>query len=455
MCQESSGPLSRRRRYANDPNNRRDRSESPLRRETDMHRTARAARRRMARSRGNRRGWRGVAIAPAFLLIALLLPGCHVGGYGPWEGRHVRGGVRAIWVTRWDYKSPRDIAAIMDNCKQAGFNTVLFQVRGAAAACYRSKIEPWAEELGGRDPGFDPLAVACREAHSRGLSLHAWVNVIPGWFGSKPPSNPKHIWHARPNWFWQDAAGRRQPLGWYCSVNPCYPEVRDYLVAVMREIVGQYPIDGLHMDYIRFPNEWNKGYADGATVPDYPRDPRTLSLFHRATHKTPEQAPGQWNNWRAAQLNTLVSRIRSMMLQVRPRASLTAAVGADPGLHLRNHYQDSRLWMREGWVDAVFPMNYEKDLGGYTRRVKTWAGLQGSAPFVTGVMYDKRDASLVKEQTARAIQDGKHFAAFAYNSLFERLDASGRRTMDEQSVQRTELRRVVVPYLRQLAGFPQ
>ncbi len=392
------------------------------------------------------------SVSLALLLATLLLPGCQVVGHGPWQGRSVRGGVRAIWVTRWDYKTARDISAVMENCKQAGFNTVLFQVRGAAAACYRSKIEPWADEMGGRDPGFDPLAVACREAHNRGLSLHAWVNLIPGWFGGKPPTNPRHLWHTRPGWFWQDAAGRRQPLGWYCSLNPCYPEVRDYLVSVMREIVANYPIDGLHMDYVRYPNEWNKGYAEGATVPDYPRDPRTLSLFHSATRKTPDQAPAQWNTWRTVQLNILVARIREMMLQVRPQASLTAAVGAEPGLHLRNHFQDSRRWMNERWVDAVFPMNYEKDVSSYTRRVKNWASMQGSTPFITGIMFDKRDASLVQEQVARAVKGGDHFAAFAYNSLFERLDAGGRRAMDDQSPQRTELRRGVIPYLRHMAG---
>ncbi len=60
----------------------------------------------------------------------------------------------------------------------------------------------------------------------------------------------------------------------------------------MHEIVKRYPVDGLHLDYIRFPNEWNSSYPKGAKVPDYPRDGRTLSLFRKATGQTPESAPG-------------------------------------------------------------------------------------------------------------------------------------------------------------------
>ena len=207
-------------------------------------------------------GLRRANVLAAGLILLLVSSGCHgrrsglARGYGSEP-------IRAIWVTRWDYKTPGDIARVMDNCKVAGFNTVLFQVRGNGTAFYRSRIEPWADELGGRDPGFDPLAIAIEEAHRRGLSLHAWVNVIPGWRGDTPPTNPRQRYNAHADWFWRDAAGRRQPLGWYVSLNPCYPKVRRYLTAVMQEIVANYPVDGLHLDYIRFPNEWNDSYPRG------------------------------------------------------------------------------------------------------------------------------------------------------------------------------------------------
>ncbi|MEK6675676.1 MAG: family 10 glycosylhydrolase [Planctomycetota bacterium] len=388
----------------------------------------------------------------ALILLSQVTTGCHRARWGS-EGPFGREGIRAVWVTRWDFKSPSDIAKVMDNCKTAGFNTVLFQVRGAGTALYRSRIEPWADELGGRDPGFDPLSVACAEAHKRGMKLHAWVNVIPGWHGDKPPTNRQQLYVSRPDWFWRDASGRRQPLGWYSSLNPCYPEVRKYLVGVMREIVSRYPVDGLHMDYIRFPNEWSKAYEGWSSVPDYPRDPRTLALFRKATGKSPNDAPGLWSQWRTDQVTQLVRDIRAVTLSARPRAALTAAVGPKPEEHKRTHFQDSPRWIAEGLVDGVFPMNYASDVGTFTQRLGAWSGARGEVPVVTGIMFDKRDPALVSEQVGRARQSTHHFCAFAYNSLFERLDRTGRPIMDEQSSSRAALRQRVIPHIRHLAGM--
>jgi len=387
------------------------------------------------------------AFVPFLLLI---FAGCHGGRWG--AGKYGKEPIRAIWVTRWDFKTPSDIAKIMDDCRAAGFNTVLFQVRGAGTVLYRSRFEPWADELGGRDPGFDPLAVACSEGRKRGLSVHAWVNVVPGWHGDKPPNNPKQLYHAHPDWFLRDSAGRRQPLGWYSSLNPCYPEVRQYLVGVMHEIVSRYPIDGLHMDYIRFPNEYSKAYEGWPSVPDYPRDAKTLALFRQATGRTPDQAPQLWNQWRADQVTQLVQGIRTMMLRAKPRAVLTAAVGGVPEEHKRNHFQDSQRWIAEELVDGLYPMNYASDMETYSRRLAAWSAYRSEVPVITGVMFDKRDATLVNNQLGQAQRASNHFAAFAYNSMFERRDRQGRPMTDAQSASRAALRQQVIPQIRRWAA---
>ncbi len=392
------------------------------------------------------RGSRGALIALA-ALGALASTGCHGGRFGLFGKSYGARPIRAIWVTRWDYKSPSDIARVMDNCRSAGFNTVLFQVRGAGTVAYRSKIEPWAEEFGGRDPGFDPLAVACKEANRRGLSLHAWVNVMPGFRGKEPPHDPRQLYNAHADWFLRDAHGRRQPLGWYNSLNPCYPEVRRHLTSLMHEIVARYPIDGLHLDYVRFPIEYVDSYG-GSAVPDYPRDPRTMALFRKATGKTPEQAPQAWNAWRTECVTQVVRDIRVMMLKAQPGAVLTVAVGPKPDEHKRKYFQDANRWTRDGLVDAVFPMNYESDLRVYTSRLAAWKSLSHGVPVVTGVMFDKRNAGTVLAQVREATHRETHFAAFAYNSLFERLDRSGRPIMDEQSASRAALRSQVIPRMR-------
>ncbi len=399
-----------------------------------------------------RNGW-GLRALFGTVLGLGLIAGCQQPIRGP-MGPSAEREIRAIWVTRWDYRNPGDIATIMQNCRTAGFNTVLFQVRGNGTAFYRSQIEPWADELGGVDPGFDPLTVACNEAHRRGLALHAWVNVIPGWRGKKPPDNPRQLYNAHPDWFWRDAQNRRQPLGWYNSLNPCYPEVRRYLGAVMHEIVTRYAVDGLHLDYIRFPNEWNESYPRGARVPDYPRDPRTLALFRKATGKTPDSAPGLWNRWRTDQVTMVVRDIRAITLRARPNLVLSAAVGPYPDEARRKHFQDVKRWLREGLLDAAYPMNYAEDMRTYDGRLSAWSAMRPRIPVVTGVMFDKRNESIVAEQVRRARNRHTHFSAFAYNSLFERLDDKGRPIRDERSKDRAALRRMVIQEIRRPAVAP-
>ena len=392
-------------------------------------------------------------ILSCFLGAALLtLLGCQPGqrqAPPPPPAAH-KAHIRAIWVTRWDFKTVADVQRVMENCKRAGFNTVLFQVRGNGTALYRSRIEPWADELGGRDPGFDPLAVACAEAHKRGLALHAWVNVMPGWRGKEPPRDRRQLYHAHPDWFWRDAQGRRQPLGWYQSLNPCYPEVRRYIVSVMHEIVARYPIDGLHMDYIRFPNEWNASYPRGASVPDYPRDARTLAMFRKATGQSPEGAPRQWNDWRTAQVTQVVRDIRRMIAKTKPRVKLTAAVGSEPKEARRNHFQDSRGWIAAHLLDAVYPMNYAADHALFDRRVGAWASTARDVPVVMGIMFDGRSPGSVNRQMAKSVRGGGHFAAFAYNSLFERPGKGGSSAVSAAGKRRA-LRDGVIPHIRRLA----
>mgnify|MGYP001563059588 FL=1 len=99
-------------------------------------------------------------------------------------------------------------------------------------------------------------------------------------------------------------------------------------------------------------------------------------------------------------------------------------------------------------MDAVFPMNYAKDLGSYGQRLAEWTAMKPHVPVITGIMFDKRDGSTVRAQVGTARKAAGHFSAFAYNSLFERYDRQGRPAQDGQSPSRAALRRELIPYLR-------
>ena len=332
---------------------------------------------------------------------------------------------RAVWVVREAYDSPDEIAALMQAIQDAGLNTVLFQVRGNGTAWYRSKIEPFAYEYEGGDSGFDPLEVACREAHRRGLSLHAWVNVMPAWQGPGPPEDPKQLYNAHGDWFWYDQEGRREPIpsDFYVSLNPCLPKVRDYLVSVFEEIVSRYPVDGLHMDYIRFPVDKKPEDID------YPHDEKTLALYKRATGKGPTDDAEAWSQWRRDQVTRLVGDVRRMVKRVRPRALLSAACTWNLDRALNSYLQDGVGWLRGDLIDLVFLMNYTADVGAFKSQQEAWQREAGKRPVVPGLgIYKHDDPQTSIDQLALTERWGYGFALFSDRVLFNdesrsRLDA--------------------------------
>lgn len=381
------------------------------------------------------------------LALVALLSACTATPHVPTAAR---GPQRALWVTRFDYRTQADVERIVDDCAQAGIDTILFQVRGNATASYRSKVEPWGEQFDFKDPGYDPLAVALERAHSRGMQLHAWVNVVPAWWGTTPPSDPRQVWNAKPEWSWYDQNGARQRFSdrFYVSLNPCLPEVRAYIVSVVRDLAIHYAVDGVHLDYVRFPNEppaTPKGL-------DYPRDAKTVGLFRAATGKDPDKDDAAWDAWRAAQVTQLVRDLRAMLRQARPRALLSAACGPIPTKALTEHHQDVRTWLKEKLLDVVYPMNYAADYATWLQRAQVWTEIAGDTKVVMGIMAGGRDAEAHRAflDASRRMFDG--WSLFAYAKIYDsRADVQDKLT-DEAKFERSQLRKALVPILREQAG---
>lgn len=358
--------------------------------------------------------------------------------------------IRALWITRWDYHSEADVRAAVDRAAEAGFDTLFFQVRGNATAFYRSSFEPWAEELGGADPGFDPLEVAIAQAHARRVALHAWVNVLPAWWGSAPPRDPRQVCNAHPEWLWYDQSGRRQPLleRFYVSLNPCLPEVRYYILSVFADLLARYALDGLHMDYVRYPCEPPVIPAQSGL--DYPRDARTVALFEAESGKTPDGDRAAWGAWRAEQLSKLVRAVRAMQRELRPAAWLSAAVGSDPEHHLELYFQDARRWCREGLLDLAVPMNYTKDEQQFAARVEKWSGMPGLPRLVIGVMLHDMPLEQNRARLALALERANGFSLFAYSTLFDSANSDPAQQGEAARAKREALRAAWLPAMQPL-----
>ena len=329
---------------------------------------------------------------------------------------------KSIWVTRWDYQKPEDLLAILMNCANFGFNQVLFQVRGNATAYYKSKYEPWAWELTGKtvkslgkDPGWDPLQTAIEIAKEEKLELHAYMNVYPGWRGKlPPPSNVKHVFNTHRNWFGKNEAGDYQALtDEYITLCPGIPAVRDYLEKIYLQVVKDYAIDGIHLDYVRYYND----------VGEYSLDPISVKLFQAKYKCHPVEKPEEWNRYKRESVSDLVRRIYHGTKKINKKCKVSASIWNSYYNGYSRFYQDSWGWMKEGILDFVNPMNYTVN----TELFKHWTLMHKKhscgIPVNPGIglLWDEKKAKrpYFSEQLKACQQMGLNgLTVFAYQSLF-------------------------------------
>ena len=341
---------------------------------------------------------------------------------------------RALWVTRFEYDSPEKIATIMARAKQANFNVVYFQVRGAADAMYRSSIEPCAVSLCGRlggTPTWDPLATAVAEAHARGIQLHAWLNALTAWgSGSSTtcgllveslPGNPRHLLLDRPQWKVKNQAGTFHPCPngeEYVYFSPGNKGVRTRLARVSADIVRRYAVDGIHLDRIRYPGTaWS---YDSASVRLFGKDPAT--------------DPTGWNNFRRSLVDSTVKAVRDSINRVRPSTVLSAAVwgiytdkwgwNSSQGFH--DYFQHTYPWVRDGYMDVQVPMTYYNIHGTYCgyadwacllddhlQRTQTWAGKH----LYIGIDAAKGAAEVNRQINLARAKGAKGMAFYSYSRV--------------------------------------
>lgn len=325
--------------------------------------------------------------------------------------------VRAIWVTRWDFKTETEVRRAVRWPAALGLNRIFFQIRGRADAFYRSRYEPWGEEIGGVDPGFDPLAVAIDEARKCGVELHAWLNLMPAWKGKDPPRNPNHIYYRHPDWFLEDSRGKlhlKDPAE-YTILNPCLPQVRQYLAAIVADVAQRYPVDGIQLDYARFVG---KAFSGGA---DVPYDPRSLALFLRYSQGgTPSTTPDLWDTWRRLAVDTTVYLVQEAVRSVRPGTRISVAAIPDYERARKGLFQDVVKWHSNGWVDEVYPMTYSADEADFAYRadMAVRLGPPGKVFPGIGVHLHSQPWETVRQIDVTRSLGAKGYCLFAFTSIF-------------------------------------
>ena len=300
--------------------------------------------------------------------------------------------LRALWVVRTTLTHPDSIRALVDRAAGAGFNTLLVQVRGRGDAYYRSRWEPKPAAVTEQGASFDPLGLVIREAHARGLGVHAWVNAhLVGGTGSLP-TDPRHLIRTRPdllavprelarelNGVDPGAPRFAEAIRQYAEENtdriegmytaPSHPDVKEHIYSVWMDLVESYELDGLHFDYIRYPSpefDYSKGALDRFREWVTPRiSPARRVGLDQALSSDPlayvDSLAGPWGEFRRAQITELVERIYHGVKKRRPDLVVSAAVIANAEDAYQSRFQDWRGWLAMGILDAVAPMAYTPD----------------------------------------------------------------------------------------------
>ncbi|MGV6815420.1 MAG: glycoside hydrolase family 10 protein [Phycisphaerales bacterium] len=346
-----------------------------------------------------------------------------------------------LWVTRWDYRREEDVRQVITDAASIGITDIYWQVRGQADAYYRSRIESWGEELTrpiptkgtpnqapeaspanslaqhrSLEPGFDPLKLAIIEAHRRGIRVHAWINVMPIWRGKTMPIDQTHLLYTHPEWRLYDETGKPQPMGkGYIVINPVLDEVQDYLVSVVRDLVDRYPVDGIHLDYIRFLSD------ELSSEKLYPGDAKSLSLYARMVGD--RATPGQINRtryrlWIRDRITTLVERIGREAIGSRPNIHYSSAVWRRPDLASERYLQDAATWVRHGTVDAIMPMIYTDKESQFEDDIQAWYQAVDRKRVIAGIGTYKHD-SPGETLMQLTLAHPRRFVLFAYSSIFE------------------------------------
>ncbi|MFC4078291.1 family 10 glycosylhydrolase [Salinithrix halophila] len=278
---------------------------------------------------------------------------------------------RAYWVDAFHngFKTPAQADQLITDIRKSGANAVIVQVRRRGDAYFNKALEPRTEDPA-LAPGFDALAYLIEKAHTASLRIevHAWLATLPIWNSATPPIAKEHVFNrhgptaqGRDYWLMDRVDGVNRSGADYL-LDPGHPDAVDYTVEQYLNVVRRYPVDGIHLDLVRYMGpEW--GY-----------NPVSLERFREQTgfSGTPDPQDEIWKEWRRRQVDHLMRKVYLKAIAIRPQVKVSAAVIAwRQGPSFMEEYrrsapytevlQDWNAWLKEGIIDLAIPMNYDRE----------------------------------------------------------------------------------------------
>ncbi|MFL6468055.1 MAG: glycoside hydrolase family 10 protein [Pyrinomonadaceae bacterium] len=272
---------------------------------------------------------------------------------------------RAAWIAtvdNIDFPTKRTLSVAeqkaeligsLELAKSLRLNAIIFQVRPACDAVYKSEIEPWSEYLTGqmgRPQSFDPLEFVVAEAHKRGILVHAWFNPYRALHPSAKTISENHISKRRPEIV--------RTYGKHLWLDPTEPEAQKYSLRVVLDVVRRYDIDGVHFDDYFYP--YIEKDAAGSDIP-FPDD-KNWNVYQGKGGKLNR------SDWRRMHVNNFIAAVGREVKRIKPKVLYGVSpfgiwqpmpeLGIEGFNSYEGLYADSRKWLQDGIVDYLVPQLY-------------------------------------------------------------------------------------------------
>jgi uncharacterized lipoprotein YddW (UPF0748 family) len=337
------------------------------------------------------------------------------------------------------------LEAMVRTAADAGIANLYLQVYRGGRSWYASDLaddEPYRRAIARQR--YDPLQFALGLAHSKGLRVHAWMNLFNLGKRREGPVQARLGQAA----FTRDNRGRSlldydfsRPPGdegkWVMLDTPGYwldpgdSQVQAALTALVEELVSRYPtLDGVHFDYIRYPygipTVPGSRYSNGL---DFGYGERSVARFQAETGfsafaaKDDPSVAQRWDDWRREQLGRFLRHVRGQLRRLKRDLALSAALLAWPDRAYLSAYQDWRLWLEQGLLDQGIVMNYTRDGRLASHLTRQAVAFRGRSKLFVGLgayaLLDQPD--LLAQQIRDARQQGADgVVLFSYDNLLKR-----------------------------------
>ena len=317
---------------------------------------------------------------------------------------------RAVWCPVWDIDSKEKIDELVSDVFDSNMNTIIAEVRYRSDAMYvPNRIsyefvnkEPRCYVLNNQN--FDPLEYLIEKSNPMGIKVIAWVTTFVATPKTLDSVDRKHLYYEHPDWITCDKNGRKMPINVLegAFVDPGIPEVQDYIASVILDIVQNYNIDGIQLDYIRYPG---KQYG-------YNKIARKLYKSQVEFETT-----NSWDKWKQNQVSRFMKRIYMEIKSFRPKLLVTAAVMANPEDAKDSYSQDWISWLKNGYLDYAFSMSYNYSNDSFKRAINNLNDYALNKKIVLGIRAWKDDGNYPTSKIIRKVQIAHNYD-FSGESLF-------------------------------------